>query len=335
MKEAHKPGVYDTLNPIGLIKTAIEADSKDYDESWNKRKATVRRNVISVYGVPPDEELNFSPSTSSNCVRWEGYQKLGYEGTPMSFGAKMATMIGRASHDELAKILRRNAPGRHNVPTNLDSEGVYGVMDWVFNNPILHKEEVIDWKFVASFKFKQINRDGLHELLRNTKNIYNPEPEYRRQLLLYMYDREKRGKEVACGVVVYVNRDNPEQMKPALIIWDAVAKYDAEQFLKEIQEAKLAVKEGQIPKENVISPYICRSMCPHVQHCEPGQAFAQRNIRRKRKVMPEWVYKKQREEFAQRQERLQELGIIPLPLPGFEDAVNADPKAREPFRRKK
>lgn len=135
-------------------------------------------------------------------------------------------------------------------------------------------------------------------------------------------DEGKRIRYCLCQHFIYINRDTGE-VKEAIVGWDAVAQYDAEQLVEKIRQAKLAIERGELPEPTVESSYICSKLCPYRLYCEPGRKFVASGIEKEQKRRPPWVYRKAKEEARQKREEMERLGIVQPQLPGWKELIEA------------
>jgi hypothetical protein len=143
----------------------------------------------------------------------------------------------------------------------------------------------------------------LPEYLRKTSLIVSPQPEHYKQVILYLWSLVKQGVDVDCGNIIYFNRDTGE-MREALVPWNEMTQYDAEQLIEQIKAAKVLIDRGELPKPTVESHYVCASFCPYRIQCEYGRSDAadhQKKVARTRR--PAWV-KKQAEQQREGRERV-------------------------------
>jgi hypothetical protein len=124
-----------------------------------------------------------------------------------------------------------------------------------------------------------------------------------------MQAAQDMGYEVKIGNVLYFNRDNGRR-KEGVIPWDAIAKYDAEQFFEAIRKAREDISKGKLPDPTVYSKNICASVCPYRTYCDYGQNYAAGKVRRESKRKPQWVYKKAREQHKEYTKQMIKEGLV-------------------------
>lgn len=306
-----------------LIKKTIEEDNVESRKYWRETKDQKREATKRIFGSIEDDPLNASPYSISICVRRFGYEALGIPEAPIEAEALMGMMLGTGGHKELQAKLARKIFAEPEKRL-LDKEtGISGRADLFFEHPITKRGVVLDFKFVRSWHYEQIKRDGyMSEAVKLTKGVYTPEPSYQLQLDLYMYILAKMGYEMEGGVVVYINRDSGE-WKLALEPWDSEAMQRAEDLILKTNKAREIIKQGGQPEDiepTSQKPSDCK-YCPFVYRCREGQEFAggkSKIERQKRKTTPQQraIMKKQIEE---RKTRLRNIGLMTLPL--FTDEI--------------
>ncbi len=291
-----------------LLKKAVLADSYNYKNNLNGNIESKNEVLNSVWGENTENKVRFSPSTASNCLRWVGYESLGYKPAPNTFESQVGLMIGSSAHYSISRVLKGYGLSEQSL---FDEErNISGRYDFLFKNPQTQDWQMIDFKFVSDYGFRQIKREGLSETLKNTKNIYNSTPEAKRQLITYMSIARNQGFNVMMGNVVYINR-NDGKIKESLIPWDALTEHEADQFFAQIKEAGEKIGKGELPEPSVQSKYVCGSFCPYRGYCEYGQNFAADKVKRESKRRaPLWVIKKAREEAAEKKLKMEESGIV-------------------------
>ncbi|HJX46089.1 MAG TPA: hypothetical protein VJ399_02925 [Patescibacteria group bacterium] len=296
-------GVYDIEK---FLKQVVLKDTQQFREDRLQRKNQINEVLTLVWGEETKKPFFISPSTAARCLKIVGFEALGYKPAPAIFKRELQYIIGTGAHWMLLKKL--SPYGLHEHTFQTDIPGVSGRMDFLFQNPITEKWQVIDLKFVGSFVFKTITREGLTPELKINKKNCNPSPEAKKQILLYMWAQDQVGLDIACGNVIYINRDSGE-MKQCIIPWGAREKFDINQFIEKIKIAKEAINKGELPQASVESPYICKSPCPHLVDCDDGKIIAGGKFRKESKRRPKWVYKKVKEEKKEYEIKMQNLGI--------------------------
>ena len=306
----------------GLLKNAMLQNAANFRESRQTRKNNIKGVLESAWGEGIKQEIFTPPSTASNCLKWVGYEALGgYKPAPRTNELEMQSLIGSSAHWSFLKILATLGFQEHEFRTA--NPRLSGRIDFTFQNPITQEWQLLDLKFVGSFVFKKITREGLNPELRRNKNNYNPAIEAKRQLMLYMWAMSEYGLKIACGHVVYISRD-AGTMKTCLVPWGDGERYETEEFLQRIREAEAAIKEGQLPSPSVESKHVCGSLCSYVAYCEHGQQFAKGEIRKVPNRKPAWLKEKITIQKIKRAERM----VLQPPLfsPGVfdNDDIDAD-----------
>lgn len=299
--------IYTSYLLTPLIQKAVIVDAQQFRAGSSRRDET-RNNILqSVWGSANENTVKISPSTAANCLRWIGYKALGYTGSPQPFEAELGLMIASAAHYSLLRKLKDFGLSEQSL---IDEEhGISGRLDFLIKNPKTSEWQIADFKFVSDYGFRQVKREGIAKSLKNTKGIYNPSPEARLQIIMYMWMQRNEGFNVSMGNVVYINK-NSGKIKEALVPWDALAEYDIKDFLEKIRVASDQIKKGELPVPTVASEHICASFCPYRIYCEYGQEFAAGRVRRESNRRPNWVYVKAREEATKAREKMEKLGLV-------------------------
>jgi hypothetical protein len=312
--KGHQPDhdLYAPYKLVPFIQEAIMEDSKRYSENRDRelrlRDAVFRR----IWGEGSEIPRNISPSTASNCLRWVGYEALGFPRAPRTVKSEIELMIGTASHTAIERKLYPY--GKSEQPIYNEDAGISGRLDFILRNPALAGEyQIVDFKFVSEYAYRQIKREGLPTALKSTRDVYSPSPEYRTQILLYMFSKRAEGMNVTCGNIIYINRDTGD-MKEALVLWDPEAEYEIQEFITKLKEARKMIDKGQLPEPSVVSSYICGSYCPYRIHCEYGQKFAAEKMRKSRERLPNWLYKEIKDKAEEKRKKLEGLGVRQLEL---------------------
>ncbi len=308
-----------------LIRKTIEQDNQQSRKYWKDTKTQKREATKEIFGSAEDDPLNASPYSISICVRRFGYEALGIPEAPIEAEALMGMMLGTGGHKELQAKLSRKIFAESEKPLFDKEAGISGRADLFFEHPVTKRGVVLDFKFISSFHYRQIKREGaLPDSVKLTKGIYVPEPSYQLQLDLYMYLLAKMGYEMEGGVVVYINRDSGE-WKLAIEPWDFEASQRAEDVVQKTVYAREVIKGGGQP-ENIEptsqKPSDCK-YCPFVYRCPEGQEFAggKSKIQKKRRMTSQEraIVKK---EIEARKERLRNVGFIARSL--FTDEMFED-----------
>lgn len=308
--------VFGVYRFVPIVEKALEADWESWHDQSAQRKQRQEEVLKSIFGNEVAVPGYISPSTASLCLRWVGYEALGHPAARPTTEANLAMMTGSAAHYSILKAIGRVIPGREETAFTLEDEDISGRIDLLFTNPKTREKQVIEFKFVSDFAFKQVKRDNLPDYLRSTKNIYPPRPEHRKQVLLYIFAKRKEGMSVACGNIIYVNRNSGE-MKEALVLWDALAEEDTLKLVEKIREAKRRIDQGQLPEPSVESAYVCEKLCPHRLNCDCGHDLAARGVRREQHKKSRVIYQAAKEQRQRKTEEMVKLGLVQSGLPGL------------------
>jgi len=318
-----------------LIQKILEIDWQYWQENSQQRRKTQREIFKTIWGEKTEIPTYFSPSLVAHCLRWVGYKALGYKPAPPSPESHLVMMMGSAIHWSFLRTIERQIPSRQETSFTLDEADLSGRIDCLIRNPKTGEYQILEIKTVGDYPFRQIKRKGLPPELRNTKNIYQPNPEHRNQVLLYMWAKRKEGLNVACANVIYINRNNGET-KEALVIWNAKTEYDAEQLVSQVRQAKEAILRGELPQPTVESCYTCAKLCPYRGYCKYGQKFAAGQIKKEQKRRPQWVYRRAKEQAAKKREKMEKLGVVQGKLPGLGEVLGESGLKRpSPARKEK
>lgn len=308
--------VFDVYRLSPLIQEAVLADARSYREGRGKYRAQTESVLQKAWGENVTMPSYFHPSVVSRCLRWAGYEALADElnikPAPRTFEAEMGMKLGSAAHYSLLRVLKKFGIQEQTVIH--DNPGISGRLDFMIRNPVTEEYQVMDLKFPGDFAFSKVKRQGLPDYLAKTKGIYNPNPEDRLQLLLYMQAKRNEGFDVTIGNLVYINRNNGK-IKECIVPWDEIAEHDMEIFNIKMKEANEAINRGELPEPTVVSTHICGSFCSYRLHCEYGQEFAAGRVKSEKKRRPRGVYLKARKDAEARKERLERLGIVQAELP--------------------
>jgi len=305
-----EPGAFDNMRLTPLIEVALQNES----EKWGKStyKQDTQEMMKEIWGNNTEVIKYFSPSTLSFCLRWVGYQTLDeYVPEKRKPEAEIILGLGQSGHYFIERVLKRF--GVSEMPVWNDEEKMKGRLDFLMKNPATGEYQILDFKFVSSFTFKKIKREGLHDYLRETKEIYNPGLEAKLQTQLYMWMKRENGLNVTMGNVIYINRDNG-QMKECLVPWDAVAEEDVRRFLEKLDKARERIEAGELPDPSVQSKYVCEYLCPYSKYCEPGQKFKAGQVRRSSKRLHPGILAKAREDAKEKKEKMKKLGVTQLKM---------------------
>lgn len=308
--------VYGVYRFAPIVKEALRQDWESWHNQSGQRRQRQEEVLRSIFGETVKVPDYISPSTASLCLRWVGYEALGHPAASPTTEANLAMMTGSAAHYSILKALGRIIPGREETAFTLEEEDISGRIDFLFANPITQERQIIEFKFVSDFAFKQVKREGLPDYLRSTKNIYPARPEHRKQVLLYIFAKRKLGTDVACGNIIYVNR-NTGEMKEALVLWDALSEQDTLEFVEKIKEAKRRIDQGQLPEPSVESGYVCEKFCPHRSGCDCGRKLAAQGVKKEQKRRSKVVYQAAKEGAERKKEQMIRAGLVQGQLPGL------------------
>lgn len=308
--------VYGVYKFLPAIERILVEDDLHWKEEHKAKKKQQQEILEALWGPGVEVPSYMSPSTASYCVRWIGYEKLDYKPAPTKLKSMLAMMMGSAAHYSMMKKIESAIPGRQETVFTIDEADLSGRADFYFRNPKTDEFQILEFKFVSDFVFRKISRTDLPEYMRSTRDVYAPEPEHYRQVLLYLWAKRKQGDNAMCANVIYVNR-NTGEMKEALVYWNPATEYDAEQLIDEIHGAKVCIDKGELPEPNVESPHVCSGFCPYRQYCEFGQKFAAGQVRRDKKRRPNTVYNRLRKDVEETKKYMIDEGIVQGELPGF------------------
>lgn len=312
--------IYDVYKTLPSIDKAIQDDWRRWRERRKEKQQEQLEALQAVWGEGVEVPRYVSPSIASSCLKWVGYEELeevlGTAPTPPTVEGSLVMMIGSAGHWSLLKKIEQQLPGLEETSFVIDEADLSGRIDYLFRNPATEEYQLLEFKFVHDYVFRQVKREELEDKLRRTQDIHAPIAEHRRQVLLYMWAKRQEGKNVACGNIIYINR-NDGKRKEALVLWDAIAEYDAQQSVEQIKRAKRDIKEGKLPEPTVESTHVCAKFCPYRGHCDYGQKFVADQVRKERKRRPPGVYKKAAQQRAAKEQQMIKLGIVQGRLPNF------------------
>ena len=289
-----------------FLKQAILRDSVQRQEERAQRKNQIGEVLKIGWGENAKTPFSIAPSTAANCLKWIGYESLGYKGAPKNEKLEMQSMIGSAAHWSFTKKLALYGPQEYEFV--IDKPSISGRIDFLLKNPLTEEWQVVDFKFVGNYVFNSIKREGLTPELKVNTNNYNPGVEARKQILLYMWSVTKRGMDVACGNIIYYNRDSGD-MKSCLVPWGPKERNETDLFVEQIKIAQDNILKGELPDPSVESPHVCKSFCPYIAYCDFGKEFAEGKARRKSKKMPTWLKKQIKTYKEEKEEKMIKLGI--------------------------
>lgn len=305
---------YDCWAISPLISKVLQSDSANYTKYRNDTFNNVSAVVTSVWGKKMEKPILFSPSTSSYCIRWNGFQILGkVPPAPTEEKASTVLMMGTGAHNSLSYKLKGFGQSEQIL---LDEEhSISGRFDFMFKNLTTQRWQIVDFKFVSPNTYKMINREGLPTYLRGSR-FYNPTPEARLQVITYMAVARYQNRDVAMGNVVYFNRLDGDR-KETIVPWDPIAKYDADEFFKKLDTAKKQIEKDVLPEPSVQSSHVCAYFCPYRAHCDYGEKFAAHQVKKENKRRPAFVYRQLKAHIKEEKQRMEKLGVIQPLLPGF------------------
>lgn len=326
------PSPNDYLKVLPVIEKAIIYSNKEDALFWAVNKKKKAAFAEAVWGTSEIKSY-VSPSVACNCLRWVGeeavYDLTGWSKAESTVDGMLVLKMGSSIHWAIEKILKSYLPGSQEMTLTNEEANISGRMDILMKNPKTGNYQLIELKSIADFAFQQINREKLPDYLRSMDNIYSPKPEHRKQVLLYLWILDKQfagqGKEIESASIIYIDRDGGKR-KEALIPWDSIAKYDAQQFVEQIIEAQKKIEatlvyirenpkpnkqiiEDMLPEPTVESEYICKTFCPFRQSCLPARGIVADGVKKEQKRRPKGVKRMAEQEMLERQEKMNKLGL--------------------------
>ncbi len=314
------------VEPYGLYKMLPRLDkvllrySQDNNESYDEYKDIQDETTQDIFGVNEPKRFTFNPSTSSVCVRKEGYRAYGYKPEPSSIEGIIITEIGKAAHRQLLNIFRRYIEkSRAEVDVISESPPISGRLDLLVYNHLVKEYQVLDLKFIGIYPFKKLGRSELPQELLSTKDIYKPSPDYEDQILYYVWAQRQKGIDVTCANIIYFDRDSGKR-KEALIPWDARAEARVANFIEnKIKPADILINEDlhrdipreekRLPEPSVELDYLC-GYCNYLKYCVPGQKIGREGLGHlKKERAPRWVAKTAQERAEKMKEKAERLQI--------------------------
>jgi len=228
----------------------------------------------------------FSATEISKCLRWAGFTALGEKGLPTTLGEQRKMEKGRLDHYRLEREF--NVVALAKEISIFDPENfVYGKCDLLARNFITGELFVVDFKTIDNWSFhSRLKRKGLIEHLRKTP-FYPALPDDEIQIMLYirMWRKLIRHPEIPIrfGMVIYENKNNPNERKSALVEYDEALM---KKFFAKLAELNQALDNGKN-----IEPYIppddyVHSICPFRLKCPLGQQAMKKKL--KRRNIPFW-----------------------------------------------
>ncbi len=304
-----------------LVKTTIVQSSQEYWEERERENQNLGETLTNLYGPGAKPPFRFSPSTSSTCLRREAYQALGYKRIPRSFESEMALQVGSSVHYVMLRPLRRYGWQEQAFVT--EDPPMSGRVDFLFYNSALDEWQILDLKVTSVIGLKQRQRENMPNYLKPVKNIYPPTPEARKQMLLYMWALREQGKNVTCGNIIYIDRDQ-FKIKESIIPWDAMAEDDLDSLLSQmrsthgqinnlldLQARGECILEKDLP-DGTVDPetahYIC-GFCDYRAFCEAGRIFAAAKEKKAQKRRDPQVYQAIKRQLKETEKKVQEAGF--------------------------
>lgn len=324
--------VYQAFRSLPLIEETLRADWRRWQEQAQQKDNQRQEVLEAIYGPGVKVPEQIHPSTASFCLRWVAYRALGYKEAEPEVKSISTMKMGSSIHWSYGRTMKDFLPGEAEASVVVGDPDLSGRIDYFFANPRWPDQyQILEFKSVSVWGFRQIKREGLPDYLQGTKDIYQPSPEHRKQTLLYMWAKSRHHYNVICANIIYINRSSGE-MKEALIPWDALAEYDVEEVLvpqirqtqaiiEDLKKKKAAgqpIDEQELPEPTVESAHVCGRFCPFRGRCEFGQKFAGGEVRRKAKRRPQYVYRKLKEDRQQVRGLMEKAGLVQGGLPGFE-----------------
>ncbi len=312
-------------------------DNKGYRQ-WKEDKETSNRYVL-------DKDYQSRPSvtisTATVCVRKAQYLELGEEyGYDLNslehdaeFKRAMAFLSGSALHKVYQyagnRLTEDEVRTEVKIPFLLaPSNQIKGKPDMLWRNPETGEWQIAEYKNVGSYLFDQIKREGLQDYLKDTKGIYAPLADHRLQVLMYMWIlRKEHNIDVKVGNIIYLHKDprgNIRGVKEAIVVWDAVAELEVENFVKQLETANNQLAEIQKIKQDgkfnhqkaeemlhertTEDPWVCQN-CEAKLYCE-RKIVSPDMAKIKKPDLPATILEQAREEHRKREEKLIEDGQL-------------------------
>ena len=279
-----EPTPYDGFDIVSFV-NRIRQENLDAKEKKLPEPHPLYKTFIPLEWLK-EKKRWFIVTDVSKCLRWAGYKVLGETGIPMTLEDDRKREKGTQDHYRLEREFRLVSLAKEIVIFDPDN-GIYGKCDELDRNYITGELFVVDFKTSEQWYFQsKIKREGLPKHLKET-NFYVPVPDDELQIMLYirMWRQLIRYPEIPIkfGLVVYENKNNPNQRKACLVEYDEnlMAKFFTR--LKELNDC--LDKGGNIP------PYIPKEanvhgFCPYRLKCPRGQEAIQPKI--KKRNIPLW-----------------------------------------------
>jgi len=177
--------------------------------------------------------LKISPSLACHCLRWVGYELLGYAPAPRTLDEETTMLLGTGFHRQVLNLLDRYCPEaeqERGFSIDLGAAILSGRADFIYRDLKTQERILVELKTISPFTWSKIKR-------QKDASAYAPMAEHRKQLLLYLWALNQINQQkIDVGIVYYINRTSGER-RSAPVFWDAVAQYDAEQLVANIQKA--------------------------------------------------------------------------------------------------
>lgn len=312
-KKEVAPTANDPLKVLPTIEKLVVGERKRWDilRGESLDRGTLAREILGIEKDP------IHPSLVSKCLRWWGYQQLGYKPIPKDLNAILRLEAGSALHQAFERLLSNMGQVEYHVTHSAqDLADMSGKIDILFRNPKLPPEigeyQVIELKSVSNYAFKfQLNRQGLRPDLVPTKDIVAPRESDKKQIGLYLKQLDTEGKNVAGANIIYIDR-NDLGLKEALIPWDPITQYEIDQFIQQIYEAQELIKQGKLPEATVDSDIPCRYYCDYRHVCDVGRPEAAK----RKKPLPKEVKAMAKDYWEKKRLAMEEAGAVQPTLGG-------------------
>lgn len=228
----------------------------------------------------------FNATEISKCLRWAGYKALGEVGIPYTLELHRKMERGRGDHLRLEEEFQMFSLGRE-IKIFDPENNIKGKCDILARNYITGELFVVDFKTIDDWLFKsRLKRENLRAHLKNT-DFYPAMPDDEFQIMLYirMWRQLLNPLEIPIrfGLVIYENRNDPNQRKSCLVEYD-------EKLMEKFFAHLLELNEDLDKNEN-IPPYIPKdayvhTICPYRLKCPRGQEALAPKL--KKRNIPLW-----------------------------------------------
>lgn len=313
MPSQERPGAIPAADFTPVYDAVLMAAGRVRREDDLTRRGARQEVARQAFGKESDP-IRISPSLACHCLRWVGYELLGYSPTPRTADEETTMLLGTGFHRQALNLFDRYCPEaeqERGFSINLGPAVLSGQADFLYRDLKTGERILVELKTVSPFTWSKLRT-------QRDSSAYIPIAENRKQLLLYLWALSQvNNQEIDIGVIYYINRTSGER-RSAPVFWDEVAKYDAEQLMAKIQKAGEALKQGQLPEPSVESPFICGKFCQYCHYCEYGQRFAQGEIKATKPHRPRSVYAIAKKQAEERRQKLIELGVVQPTLIGEE-----------------